>query len=314
VEHVVGKAADDQLVERAQDGDKDAWRALVARHVGLVHAICRGYGLRGATSAEVNQVVWLRLVEQLPRIRSPEAISGWIAATTRAECLRPRRVVGRISWAATHIRGESEGFFAGFLRIGVRCQRLLRLAAVRPTLSHEDISAALDVAPDQVEPMCERCLDRFSRVLDADGRTLLTELERIVTDIDQVPVGWERAADAAFGWLSIEAPVAERVYDSVTPRPQGPAATGIVSEVRQVRFGDGGRSVELAFVAKNGEVLLTGQVMPRQPAVVTASWPDGAEVAETDDDGLFRFDGLPLAPLSVHVNGESPLKTGWVVP
>ncbi len=309
----MGETVDELVVEQAQAGDKDAWGTLVHRYVGLVHAICRGYGMRGTSSAEVNQVVWLRLVEQLPRIRTPGAISGWIAATTRAECLRPRRVGARISWAATHIRGEQAGFFAGFLRIGVRCQRLLRLVAARPTLSDEDISAALDVAADEVEPMCERCLDRFSRVLDADGSTLMSELERIVTDVDRVPPGWERAADAAFGWLTLDAPVAERIYDSVTPRRLGPPDTGIVSELRQVRFGDGAGCVDVALDAKDGEVLLTGQLTPNRLAVVTASWPDGAEVRETDEDGHFRFDGLPLAPLSIHIDGELPLKTGWVV-
>jgi DNA-directed RNA polymerase specialized sigma24 family protein len=314
VRRAVGEAVDELVVERARAGDKDAWRALVGRYVGMVHAICRGYGMRGAASAEVNQVVWLRLVEQLPRIRTPGAISGWIAATTRAECLQPRRVPSRISWASTHIRGEEESFFAGFLRIGVRCQRLLRLLAARPTPSDEDISAALDVAADQVEPMCERCLDRFSRVLDADGQTLLSELERIVTYVDRVPAGWDRAADAAFGWLTIDAPVAERVYDSVTPKRLGPADTGIVSELRQVRFAAGAQSVDLTLDTKDGEVLLTGQLMPSRLAVVTVSWPDGAEMAATDDEGVFRLDGLPLAPLSVHVDGEGSFKTGWVVP
>ena len=314
MQQAVGEPLDEPVVERARAGDKDAWRTLVSRYVGLIHAVCRGYGMRGASSAEVNQVVWLRLVEELPRIRTPGAISGWIAATTRAECLRPRRVDARISWAATHIGGEVEAFFAGFLRIGVRCQRLLRLVAARPTLSDEDISAALDVAPDQVDPMCERCLDRFSRVLETDGQTLLGELERIVTDIDRVPVGWERAADPAFSWLTIDAPVAARVYDSLTPKQLGPAAVGIVSELRQLRFGDSGRSVDLILDAKDGEVLLTGQVVPNVAAVVTAYWPDGAEVATTDDYGAFRFDALPVAPLAIYVEGERPLKTGWVLP
>lgn len=314
MERRVGDAVDQLVVERARAGDKDAWRTLVSRYVGLVHAICRGYGLRGSSSAEVNQVVWLQLVEHLPRIRTPGSITGWIAATTRAECLRPRRVSSRISWAATHITGEQAGFFAGFLRIGVKCQRLLRLIAARPTLSNEDISAALDVAADEVEPMCKRCLDRFSRVLDADGEALMAELRHVVTDIDNVPADWELAGDAAFGWLMLDAPVAERIYDSVTPRRLGPPDTGIVSELRQMRFGGGDGCVDLAFDARNGELLITGQVIPNRIAVVTASWPGGADVAETDDEGGFSFAGLPVAPMSVHIDGSLPLKTGWVVP
>lgn len=310
----MGEAIDERVVERARAGDEAAWHGLVARHVGLVHAICRLYGLKGSASAEVNQVVWLRLVEHLPRIRTPEAISAWIAATTRAECLRPRWVTRRVSWAATRIVGDGEEFFSAFMRIGVRCQRLLRLVALQPRPSDEEISAALDVEVDDVEPTCARCLDRLSKVLDTDGRALLGELEQIVAHSDHVPDGWERAADAALGWLRVDATVVERVYDSTTPRGTGPTAAGLASDIRQVRFGTGATRVELALDSNDNEVLLTGYVLPRQRSEVMAVWPDGAEVSKTDDDGLFRFDGLPVAPLWVHVDGGTPVKTGWVVP
>src|SRR5262245_62231501 len=83
------------LVTRARDGDERAWADLVQRYLGMVHAICRGYRLSGADAAGVNQVVWLRLVEHLGRIRTPEAVGGWIAATARNECLRVLRAPDR---------------------------------------------------------------------------------------------------------------------------------------------------------------------------------------------------------------------------
>jgi hypothetical protein len=270
--------------------------------------------MRGASAAEVNQLLWLRLAEELPRIRTPGAISGWIAATARTECLGRHRAGGRISWAATQIGGEMKDFLGGFLRIGVRCQRLLRLVVARPGLTHDDISAALDIPADRVDPLCQRCLDRFGQVLDADGQALLAELERIVNQVDRVPAGWEGAADAAFDWLTIDAPVAERVYDSMTPRRLGPAGVGIMGELRQVRFGRPDRGVQVTVDTKDGELLLDGQVQPGRRTVVTACWPGGVEMGQTDDRGRFRFDGLPVTPVSLHVDGDGPLKTGWVVP
>lgn len=214
---MVGMTVDDQVLADARAGCEKAWRSLVDRYVGLVHAITRSYGLKRKASAEVNQVVWLRLVEQLPRIQSADAISGWIAATTRAECLKPRWASRRISWAATTIRGDEARLFSAFLRIGVRCQRLLRLVAISPRPSDDDVSAALDVEPKQVEPACERCLDRLSRLLKADQDALLHELQKIVANGDNVPDSWHRQAGAAYRWLVIDAPVAARVYDSTTP-------------------------------------------------------------------------------------------------
>ena len=89
------------LVSRAREGDEAAWDDLVERYVGMVHAICRGHHLASDDAADVNQVVWLRLVEHLDRIRTPDAVGGWIAATTRNECLRVLRARGPRSSSAT---------------------------------------------------------------------------------------------------------------------------------------------------------------------------------------------------------------------
>lgn len=84
------------LVARAREGDEHAWADLVDRYLGMVYAVCRAYRLDAEDAAVVNQVVWLRLAEHLDRIRSPEAVGGWIAATARNECLRVLRGSGRV--------------------------------------------------------------------------------------------------------------------------------------------------------------------------------------------------------------------------
>jgi DNA-directed RNA polymerase specialized sigma24 family protein len=89
-----GTAAD--LVRRARDGDRAAWAGLVERYLGLVHAVCRAHRLEGDDAARVNRVVWLRLAEQLRRLRAPEAVGAWIAAAARSECLRALGAAGRI--------------------------------------------------------------------------------------------------------------------------------------------------------------------------------------------------------------------------
>ena len=79
------------LVARARNGDKQAWDALVERYAPLVWSICRQHRLDGADAADVGQNVWLKLVEQLDRIRDPAALPGWLATTTRRECWRVLR-------------------------------------------------------------------------------------------------------------------------------------------------------------------------------------------------------------------------------
>src|SRR5215467_2278191 len=83
------------LVTRARKGDKQAWDALVERYAPLVWSICRQYRLSSADAADVGQNVWLRLVEQLDRVRDPAALPGWLVTTTRRECCQFLRTAGR---------------------------------------------------------------------------------------------------------------------------------------------------------------------------------------------------------------------------
>ena len=88
----VDQACDDplviHLVTRARGGDKQAWDALVERYAPLIWSICRKYRLSRDDANDVGQIVWMRLVDQLDKIRNPAALAGWLATTTRRECGR----------------------------------------------------------------------------------------------------------------------------------------------------------------------------------------------------------------------------------
>jgi RNA polymerase sigma factor (sigma-70 family) len=83
------------LVHDSADGDAEAWNELVQRYQGLVVVIIRHYRLSAADAQDVAQTVWLRLVENLRRIREPAALPGWITTVTRHECEHYLRVNSR---------------------------------------------------------------------------------------------------------------------------------------------------------------------------------------------------------------------------
>src|SRR3954447_23411750 len=85
----------EQLVESARAGDAAAWDALGARHLPLVPAVIRRLRLSAADADDVNQTVWLRLVEHLDSLREPRALPGWLVTTARNEALRIIRLRGR---------------------------------------------------------------------------------------------------------------------------------------------------------------------------------------------------------------------------
>jgi RNA polymerase sigma factor (sigma-70 family) len=170
------------LVSRARDGDERAWDDLVGRYLRMVHAICRGHRLGDEDAADVNQVVWLRLVEHLDRIRTPDAVGGWIAATTRNECLRVLRTSGRVvptaeaSLDGIDVRDagidtgllvyeRDRALMTAFGRMGQRCQQLLRLLMTDPAPAYDEIAAALDIPVGSIGPTRGRCLEQLRHLL-----------------------------------------------------------------------------------------------------------------------------------------------------
>jgi RNA polymerase sigma factor (sigma-70 family) len=168
-----------ELVRRATDGDGSAWNDLVERYAPLVWSICRRYRLGDADAADVGQNVWLRLVEHLSTIRQPAALPGWLATTTRRECLRVLR--GR-----QHERVESDleldtmddrdtslveesllaeernvALRAAFAQLSAACQELLAMLMHDPPLSYAEISEKLGTKIGGLGPRRARCLNQL---------------------------------------------------------------------------------------------------------------------------------------------------------
>jgi RNA polymerase sigma factor (sigma-70 family) len=175
-----------ELVAAAQAGDQPAWDELVERYAGLVWSVARAHRLGPADAADVSQTVWLRLVENLGRLRDPEHLGGWLATTARNECLRVLRRSGREilggeghadppgppqespEWQllATERR---RSVLLGLSRLSPRCRVLLRALAYAPEASYGEVSAALDIPVGSIGPTRSRCLRYLRRHLNDMG-------------------------------------------------------------------------------------------------------------------------------------------------
>jgi RNA polymerase sigma factor (sigma-70 family) len=170
----------EQLVEAARDGDPAAWNALVDRYLPLVTAVIRRLRLSPADADDVNQTVWLRLVEHLDGLREPRALPGWLATTARHEGLRviKRRARDLPTDPAGHTfdtaevfdMGESleEDLRAAALReamgeLSEKHRELLLMLLVDPPLSYDDISARLGIPRGSIGPTRARALAQLRR-------------------------------------------------------------------------------------------------------------------------------------------------------
>ena len=78
---------DSDLLAALHAGAEQAWAQTVRRHRRLVRARIAAFRLQPSDAADAEQATWLRLAENAHRIRSAEALPGWLSVVARRECL-----------------------------------------------------------------------------------------------------------------------------------------------------------------------------------------------------------------------------------
>lgn len=183
------------LVERARDGDQVAWNGIVDRYAPLVWAVCRRHGLSAADAEDAASCMWLRLVERLETIREPAALPGWIATTTRRECLHllrtrnrqvpvedDERLVDGTNPAADEwlLRQERHSALRlAFAELSEQCQRLLSMLFSDPPVPYAEVSAVMEMPVGGIGPSRQRCLAKLR-----DSRSFAALFERPADRMD----------------------------------------------------------------------------------------------------------------------------------
>jgi RNA polymerase sigma factor (sigma-70 family) len=189
------------LVTRARSGDKHAWDAIVERYAPLIWSICRQYRLNDADSEDVGQIVWMHLVNQLDSLRESAALPGWLATTTRRECIRARRAAARLPLPAGaymdegNMADQDAALAEDELLLAERhaalrealsdlppgYRQLVALLIADPPLSYTEISARLGIPIGSIGPSRSRCLARLrhhpaiAMLVDADAGLIGSE-------------------------------------------------------------------------------------------------------------------------------------------
>ncbi len=183
------------LVTRARNDDKRAWDDLVERYAPLVWSICRRHQLNDADATDVNQSTWLQLISQLDNIREPAALPGWLATTTRRECVRVQRAAqgphaaGNLPDTQTNLDEQAEmseqelltaerhaALREALARLPPCCQQLIGMLTDDPPVPYAQISAALSIPVGSIGPRRRRCLAKLrgdpvlAALINTDGR------------------------------------------------------------------------------------------------------------------------------------------------
>jgi RNA polymerase sigma factor (sigma-70 family) len=180
------------LVVRASGSDQSAWDEIVERYSPLVWSICARFRLSKHDTEDVGQNVWLLLVEQLGKLREPAALAGWLATTTRRECLRVAIAARRSEQQGTRLDDalqfvddtvideeiltaeRNAALRAALTELPPRCQQLLGMLVSDPPHSYAEVSASLGIPVGSIGPQRARCLERMRK---SSALTALGDIE-----------------------------------------------------------------------------------------------------------------------------------------
>jgi RNA polymerase sigma factor (sigma-70 family) len=178
-------APNTDLVRQLTTGDQAAWEELVNRYDRRLYGIARSFRLDPATSQDVVQTAWLRLVEKLHTVRDLDRISSWLVTTVRRQALSAVRGSrqspdlvgygmdvpdpGRQPDEEAAAQDRDARVRAALGRLPDRDQRLLTLLVSAPARSYQALSTELRMPVGSIGPTRARSLDRLRQAFATAG-------------------------------------------------------------------------------------------------------------------------------------------------
>jgi hypothetical protein len=138
---------------------------------------------------------------------------------------------------------------------------------------------------------------------------ILDTLGRALRHTDPVPISVTEAGKAAFTWRTIDAELAELVFDSARDQLAGVRSETLAE--RQLTFQSPNVEIEIMVVGDTRH--LVGQLVPAQEAEVTLIMGEVSIPTRTDKLGRFDFSGLQKGRIRLQVRpteGQS-ITTEW---
>jgi RNA polymerase sigma factor (sigma-70 family) len=174
-----------ELFTAARAGDSAAFDALVRELNPLLWHVVRAQGLGSAEAADVVQTTWLELVQRLPEIGSPQALTGWLMTTARrqawhvrsrqrrhdqesAETIADVADAGAEPPEAVETSERRRVLWRHVQSLSDRCRELLRIVAFVDRPDYDVVAEALAMPRGSIGPTRGRCLAKLRAALAAD--------------------------------------------------------------------------------------------------------------------------------------------------
>jgi len=179
---------DHELVAACLRDDERAWHELIERYTRLIYSIPLKLGLNREEATDIFQAVCLDLVNELPRVRDPQALPMWLMQVTRHKVVKWKRKsdrympdeAGRTALMPAPDQDMPDSFITDLQktqavrdavdRLAPRCRQMVQMLffedAPRP---YREVAAELGVAVGSIGFLRSRCLDKLRAALERIG-------------------------------------------------------------------------------------------------------------------------------------------------
>jgi RNA polymerase sigma factor (sigma-70 family) len=179
--------SDAELVAACLEGSAEAWEALVEKYASLVWSAPRRYRLPEEDAADIFQAVFADLIQELPRLRNPDALPGWLARVAVHKCYQRKMRAGREETAASdgldrlaaplqtpdaqiEILQREQRIREAVSRLPERCRQLVRMLFYEdPPLPYAEVAKRLGLAVGSIGLTRSRCLKKLEAGLVEAG-------------------------------------------------------------------------------------------------------------------------------------------------
>jgi RNA polymerase sigma factor (sigma-70 family) len=178
---------DIDLIRRCRRGSVGAWHQVLNRYERLVFSIPLRYGLSREDAADVAQLTFTVLVENMDKLADDSRLGAWLATVARRNTWR-KLERNRREIASEHLEGASlaenavllgksdaesvehweltDWLDTGLSQLSERCRNLLKALYFQPELaSYAEVAEHFGMPLGSIGPTRARCLKRLKRVL-----------------------------------------------------------------------------------------------------------------------------------------------------
>jgi RNA polymerase sigma factor (sigma-70 family) len=180
------RPSDAYLIEECLKGKEAAWAALIEKYKNLIFSIPIHYGFSEEDSADIFQSVCMDLLAELPKLREPKALAGWLIQVARNKCFHRRQSlsrskvqeIGDLDPPAPFAEPEnllSQAQQEQVLRealadLPTQCRELVNMLFFEtPPRPYEEIAKELSLARGSVGFVRKNCLDKLRERLENLG-------------------------------------------------------------------------------------------------------------------------------------------------